>query len=313
MVHVAGRLASDAHPGEVLLSQDAYDRVKDRTAAEPLAPLALHGFDVPVLVFSLSTGTARQTQISESRTRAKRNIPTSVDGVAARSEDEPAVTLSSLEPGSKLGTRYEIRRVLRSGGMGMVFQAHDRDLDELVALKVLRPEIASMDPSIRKRFKTEIRVARRITHRNIVRTFDFGEANGIRFITMEFVQGMTLKQLIRGRGALPMGIGLHIAKQATAGLVAAHGANVVHRDVKPQNIMLTHQSDVKIMDFGIVREQEKYGMTETGLVIGTPDYMSPEQAQGKGDLDYRSDLYSMGVVLYEMTAERSARFPKCSS
>ncbi len=182
----------------------------------------------------------------------------------------------------------------------MVFQAHDRDLDELVALKVLRPEIASMDPSILERFKTEIRVARRITHRNIVRTFDFGEANGIRFITMEFVQGMTLKQLIRSRGALPMGIGLHIAKQATAGLVAAHGANVVHRDVKPQNIMLTHQSDVKIMDFGIVREQEKSGMTETGLVIGTPDYMSPEQAQGKGDLDYRSDLYSMGVVLYEM-------------
>ena len=175
VVHVAGRLASDAHPGEVLLSQDAYERIKDRTAAEPLAPLALHGFDVPVPVFSLSTGTARQTQISESRTRAKRNIPTSVDGVAARSEDEPAVTLSSLEPGSKLGTRYEIQRVLGSGGMGMVFQAHDRDLDELVALKVLRPEIASMDPSILERFKTEIRVARRITHRNIVRTFDFGE------------------------------------------------------------------------------------------------------------------------------------------
>ena len=184
--------------------------------------------------------------------------------------------------------------------MGMVFQAHDRDLDEPVALKVLRPEIASMDPSILERFKTEIRVARRITHRNIVRTFDFGEAGGIRFITMEFVQGMTLKQLIRSRGALPLSVGLQIAKQATAGLVAAHEANVVHRDVKPQNIMLTHQSDVKIMDFGIVREQEKSGTTQTGLVMGTPDYMSPEQAQGKDDLDYRSDVYSMGVVLYEM-------------
>ena len=184
--------------------------------------------------------------------------------------------------------------------MGMVFQAHDRDLDEPVAIKVLRPETASMDPSILDRFKTELRVARRIAHRNIVRTFDFREANGIRFITMEFVQGMTLKQLIRSRGGLPLNVGLQIAKQACAGLAAAHEAKVVHRDVKPQNIMLTHQSDVKIMDFGIVREKEKASMTQTGLVMGTPDYMSPEQAQGKGDLDFRSDIYSLGVVFFEM-------------
>ncbi len=297
-VYVAGRLASDAHPGEVLLSQEAYELVKDRTAAEALAPLTLQGFDAPVGVFSVSTGTARQTQLSQSRAAAsKGELPTLVDGTDG---DVAELALSSLEPGVALGKRYEIRRVLGSGGMGMVFQAYDRDLDELVALKVLRPDIASMDPSILERFKTEIRVARRITHRNIVRTFDFGEEGGIRFITMEFVQGMTLKQLIRGRGALPAGVGLQIAKQACAGLVAAHEANVVHRDVKPQNIMLTHQSDVKIMDFGIVREQEKSNVTEIGLVMGTPDYMSPEQAQGKRDLDYRSDVYSLGVVLFEM-------------
>jgi serine/threonine-protein kinase len=299
-VHVAGRLASDAHPGEVLLSQEAYELVKDRTAAEPLPPLELQGFDEPVGVFSVSTGTARQTQLSQSRAAAsKGDVPTIVDGVDTDAA-EPELSLSSLEPGSALGKRYEIRRVLGSGGMGMVFQAYDRDLDELVALKVLRPDIATMDPSVLERFKTEIRVARRITHRNIVRTFDFGEVGGIRFITMEFVQGMTLKQLIRARGALPAGVGVQIAKQACAGLVAAHEANVVHRDVKPQNIMLTHQSDVKIMDFGIVREQEKSSITEIGLVMGTPDYMSPEQAQGKGNVDYRSDVYSLGVVLYEM-------------
>lgn len=303
-VHVAGRLALEAQPGEVLLSQDAYDLVKDRTSAEPLPPLKLHGFDEPIAIFSVSTGTARQTQISRARAAAPRDLPTLVEGAGSSHEAEAARTLSSLEPGSTLGTRYEIRRVLGSGGMGMVFQAHDRDLDEPVALKVLRPEIASMDPNILERFKTEIRVARRITHRNIVRTFDFGEAEGFRFISMEFVQGMTLKQLIRSRGAVPLSVGLQIAKQACAGLVAAHEAGVVHRDVKPQNIMLTHQSDVKIMDFGIVRERERAGLTQTGMVIGTPDYMSPEQAQGKGDVDDRSDIYSLGVVLYEMFTGR---------
>jgi serine/threonine-protein kinase len=187
--------------------------------------------------------------------------------------------------------------------MGMVFQAHDRDLDEPVALKILRPEIASMDPQILERFKTEIRVARRIAHRNVVRTYDFGDADGIKFISMELIQGMTLKQLFRSKGALPLGVGLQIAKQAVAGLVAAHDMGVVHRDVKPHNIMLTPQSDVKIMDFGIVRDTTKSegsGMTQTGTIMGTPDYMSPEQAMGKADLDHRSDVYSFGVVLYEM-------------
>ncbi|MGH9320181.1 MAG: protein kinase domain-containing protein [Vicinamibacteria bacterium] len=213
------------------------------------------------------------------------------------------MTLSSLEPGTVLGRRYEIRRVLGAGGMGMVFQAHDRDLDEPVALKILRPEIASMDPHVLERFKTEIRVARRIAHRNVVRTYDFGDADGIKFISMEFIQGMTLKQLIRSKGALPLSVGLTIAKQACAGLVAAHEFGVVHRDVKPHNIMLTPSSDVKIMDFGIVRDTrdaKESGMTETGIIMGTPDYMSPEQAMGKADLDQRSDVYSFGIVLYEM-------------
>jgi serine/threonine-protein kinase len=168
---------------------------------------------------------------------------------------------------------------------------------------VLRPEIAGMDPQVLERFKTEIRVARRIAHRNVVRTYDFGDAGGIQFITMEFIQGMTLKQLFRSKGALPLGVGLQIAKQSAAGLAAAHEMGVVHRDVKPHNIMLTPQSDVKIMDFGIVRDTTRpaeQGMTQTGIIMGTPDYMSPEQAMGKGDLDHRSDIYSFGVVLYEM-------------
>ncbi len=300
-VHIAGRLASNAHPGEVLLSGEAYEKVASRTSAEPLPGLIVHGMDQPLPVYSLSTGTSRQAQLSESRAAAlDDNAATQLNQADRPSDGEPVLSLASLEPGTMLGTRYEIRRVLGSGGMGMVFQAQDHDLDEPVAVKVLRPEIASMDPSILDRFKTEIRVARRIAHRNVVKTFDFGEARGIRFITMEFVQGMTLKQLIRNRGALPLGVGLQIAKQACAGLVAAHDANVVHRDVKPQNIMLTPQSEVKIMDFGIVRENDRASGTQTGMVVGTPDYMSPEQAQGKGDLDHRSDVYSLGVVLFEI-------------
>jgi serine/threonine-protein kinase len=296
-VHVAGRLADEALPGDVLLSQEAYASVQDRASAEALPPLKLQGIDEAIPVYSLSTGTIRQQQIASARTSSGTSAQTLVDGAS----EKAIFTLSSLEPGTVLGKRYEIRRVLGSGGMGMVFQAHDRDLDEPVALKILRPEIASMDPQILERFKTEIRVARRIAHRNVVRTYDFGDANGIKFISMEFIQGMTLKQLFRSKGALPLGVGLQIAKQAAAGLVAAHDMGVVHRDVKPHNIMLTPQSDVKIMDFGIVRDTTRAGeMTQTGTIMGTPDYMSPEQAMGKGDLDHRSDVYSFGVVLYEM-------------
>ncbi len=301
-VHVAGRLADEALPGDVLLSHEAYAKVQDRASAEALPPLKLQGIDEAVPVYSLSTGTIRQQQIASARTASGASgtsAATLVEGVS----EKAALTLSSLEPGTVLGRRYEIRRVLGSGGMGMVFQAHDRDLDEPVALKILRPEIASMDPQILERFKTEIRVARRIAHRNVVRTYDFGDADGIKFISMEFIQGMTLKQLFRSKGALPLGVGLSIAKQAAAGLVAAHDMGVVHRDVKPHNIMLTPQSDVKIMDFGIVRDttkSERSGMTQTGIIMGTPDYMSPEQAMGKADLDHRSDVYSFGVVLYEM-------------
>jgi serine/threonine-protein kinase len=305
-VHVAGRLADEALAGDVLLSQEAYAKVQDRASAEAVPPLKLQGIDEAIPVYSLSTGTIRQQQIASARTvSATGTGVTLVEGVEGveGAAGKPALTLSSLEPGAVIGRRYEVRRVLGSGGMGMVFQAHDRDLDEPVALKILRPEIATMDPQILERFKTEIRVARRIAHRNVVRTYDFGDADGIKFISMEFIQGMTLKQLFRSKGALPLGVGLQIAKQAAAGLAAAHDMGVVHRDVKPHNIMLTPQSDVKIMDFGIVRDttrSESSGMTQTGIIMGTPDYMSPEQAMGKSDLDHRSDIYSFGVVLYEM-------------
>ena len=207
----------------------------------------------------------------------------------------------TLEPhiGSLFASRYDIQSVLGKGGMGIVYKAHDRDLDDVVAIKTLRSEALSADPTLLDRFKQEIRLARRITHPNILRTHDLGETNGLRYLSMEFVKGITLKHLIEQDQLLPTPVALRVAKQACAGLAAAHEMGVIHRDIKPQNIIIDPTGGLKIMDFGIARLTQERGMTVTGTVVGTPDYMSPEQARGL-PLDFRSDIYSTGVVLYEM-------------
>ena len=203
------------------------------------------------------------------------------------------------EVGRLFAGRYEIQGVLGKGGMGVVYRAHDRDLDDAVAIKTLRGEALSADPTLLDRFKQEIRLARRITHANILRTHDLGETGGLRYISMEFIKGLTLKQLIEAGDILPTPVGLRIAKQICAGLAAAHEVGVIHRDIKPQNILIEATGGLKIMDFGIARLKEERGMTAEGTVVGTPDYMSPEQARGQ-TLDFRSDIYSTGVVLYEV-------------
>ncbi|HVX89754.1 MAG TPA: protein kinase [Gemmatimonadales bacterium] len=207
----------------------------------------------------------------------------------------------SLMPGQTLANRYEIKEVLGAGGMGMVFRAWDRELQEVVAIKTLKPEV--MDPSSIERFKQEIRLARKIAHRNVVRNYDLGESDGMLFITMEYVEGTGLEKLLRQRGKLPIGVALTVAKQLLRALEAAHELGVIHRDIKPANIVVEPNGLVKVMDFGIARlaegqEQEKKGLTAVGSVIGTPQYMSPEQLMA-GDLDARSDLYAAGAVLYE--------------
>ncbi len=212
--------------------------------------------------------------------------------VAAAAGGEPRV-------GEVFAGRYDIQGVLGRGGMGVVYRAHDRDLDDAVAIKTLRVEALSADPGLLDRFKQEIRLARRITHPNILRTHDLGESGGFRYLSMEFVRGLTLKQLIEASDILPTPVALRIAKQLCAGLAAAHEVGVIHRDIKPQNIIIEAAGGLKIMDFGIARLQEERGMTAEGTVVGTPDYMSPEQARGIA-LDFRSDIYSTGVVLYEV-------------
>jgi serine/threonine-protein kinase len=183
--------------------------------------------------------------------------------------------------------------------MGIVYKAHDRELDDAVAIKTLRSEVLSADPSLLDRFKQEIRLARKITHPNVLRTHDLGETGGLRYLSMEFVKGITLKNLLETGEIVPTPVGLRIAKQICAGLAAAHEVGVIHRDVKPQNIIIDPAGGLKIMDFGIARLHEERGMTATGTVVGTPDYMSPEQARGL-PLDFRSDIYSTGVVLFEL-------------
>jgi HAMP domain-containing protein len=195
--------------------------------------------------------------------------------------------------------RYEIQGILGRGGMGVVYRAHDRDLDDVVAIKTLRSEALSADPTLLDRFKQEIRLARRITHANILRTHDLGETGGLRYLSMEFAKGLTLKQVVEAGDILPTPVGLRIAKQICAGLAAAHEVGVIHRDIKPQNIILETTGGLKIMDFGIARLKEERGMTAEGTVVGTPDYMSPEQARGNA-LDFRSDIYSTGVVVFEI-------------
>ena len=219
-------------------------------------------------------------------------IVASPTGVQTRAGSEPTV-------GQVFASRYEIQGVLGRGGMGVVYRAHDRDLDDAVAIKTLRGEALSADPTLLDRFKQEIRLARRITHPNILRTHDLGESGGLRYLSMEFVKGLTLKQLVEAGDILPTPVGLRIAKQICAGLAAAHEVGVIHRDIKPQNIIIESTGGLKIMDFGIARLKEERGMTAEGTVVGTPDYMSPEQARGQ-NLDFRSDIYSTGVVLYEV-------------
>ena len=224
--------------------------------------------------------------------------------LAAPSAPSALSASAALGRGQVFADRYEVLGTLGKGGMGVVYRARDRQLDEVVALKLLRPEALASDPTLLERFKQEIKLARRITHRNVLRTHDFGEAAGVPYISMEYLEGVTLKDLVRNRGALPLGVGLSIAKQMCHGLGAAHEGGVVHRDVKPQNMLiLPETAELKIMDFGISRvssvEPASPGLTTAGTVMGTPDYMPPEQAQGR-PADFRSDLYSLAVVLFEV-------------
>jgi len=207
-----------------------------------------------------------------------------------------------LTTGSTFAGRYQIIEELGQGGMGKVYKAFDKEVNVRVALKLVKPEIAA-DKSTIERFRNELKVAREISHKNICRMHDLGREAGTYFITMEYVSGEDLRSFIRRARRLDIGTAISIAKQVCEGLSEAHRLGVVHRDLKPGNIMIDKEGNAKIMDFGIARSLKGKGITGTGVMIGTPEYMSPEQVEGK-EADQRSDLYALGVILYEMVTGR---------
>src|SRR5271165_3557246 len=205
-----------------------------------------------------------------------------------------------LEPGMDFGPRFRIEELLGEGGMGKVYKAHDKELGRTVALKILQPELTK-DPSVIMRFKQELLLASRISHRNILRIHDLTDYEGVKFITMAFIEGKDLNRLLKEIRPLPIDRSLNMARQMCEALDAAHAEGVVHRDFKPHNVLVGHNDQVYVSDFGLATsfETAKMGMTRTGAFVGTPRYMSPEQVEGK-QVDSRTDLYSFGLVFYEM-------------
>lgn len=203
-----------------------------------------------------------------------------------------------LKRGSVFAGRYEIIEFLGKGGMGEVYRAEDNQIKEEVALKIINPEIAG-DKDWIERFRNELKLSRRIAHRNVCKMYYLGEHDGTHYITMEYVPGENLKSVIRMSGPLSIGSVIKTIKQVSEGLAEAHRLGVLHRDLKPSNIMIDKEGNARIMDFGLARAFRTSKITGTGTVLGTPEYMSPEQIEGK-ELDQRTDIYSLGIVLYEM-------------
>ncbi len=212
--------------------------------------------------------------------------------------------LSALTQGSVIAGRYDVLSPLGKGGMGMVYRAHDRLLEETVAIKVLRAEFANTAEML-KRFKHEIKLARKVSHRNVCRIHEFGEDGGVRYISMEYVEGTDIKQLAREKGgSLEADEAFDVAIQAADGLQAIHDVGIIHRDLKTANIMRDPSGRVLLMDFGIAKieggdRSTGSGLTVEGQIMGTPEYMSPEQCMGE-KIDARSDIYALGVVIYEI-------------
>jgi serine/threonine-protein kinase len=279
-------LLREATPGELLLSREVHDELKDAfaQAGYRLAPRRGVVTPQPLYVVEARMASALLSARAGAETLTLESRP----------------TLSGLSPGALLGQRFEILSVLGAGGMGVVYKARDRELDDLVALKMLKRDLWG-DRSQLERLKSELKLARRITHPNVLRTHDFGEIDGVPYISMEYVRGVTLRYMLDQTRRLPYSAGLRLVKQLCAGLAAAHSVGVLHRDIKPENLILEPTGNAKLMDFGIARPVGRLtpGQTQAGFVVGTPQYLAPEILQGR-EADPRSDLYSCGIVLYEI-------------
>lgn len=222
--------------------------------------------------------------------------------IAAAVDEAGSLAQGTIRGGTRVAGRFVIERLLGAGGMGAVYLARDEQLDEQVALKVIAG-LALLDPNAADRLRRETTLARKISHPNVVRMHDLGEEHGLLFVSMEYVAGESLAARIKRLGAIPAGQLRPIALQLCEGLTAAHACGIIHRDLKPANILIDGQERVKLIDFGIARSELNAGMTATNMVVGTPDYMAPEQVKG-GALDARTDVYALGAVLYHALTGR---------
>jgi HAMP domain-containing protein len=285
------RLLAESSPGRAMLTRGLGEALKAAHGAELLA--VAEGAQSGKRFYSLNVAALGAIEFPE---------PKPVETMhATRAMPVPSLAaIGEHRPGARLGGRYEILAQLGEGGMGVVYKARDLELRDIVALKMLKPG-ALQDREQLERLKDEIRLARKITHPNVLRTFDFGEINGSPFISMEFVRGVTLRGLLSESGRLPYSAGLRIARQFCAGLAAAHEVGVVHRDIKPENLILEAGGNAKLMDFGIARPVRRVnpGHTQPGMYVGTPAYSAPEQLAGE-EIDARADIYSAGVMLQEL-------------
>lgn len=291
-VYQVERLLGESAPGRVMLTRAVGDAIKAEFGT-PLLSVA-EGGQSGKRFYALNAAALAALEFPEAG-------PRDVDPAATRVS--PAATSAAIDTyraGARLGGRYEILSQLGEGGMGVVYKARDLELRDIVALKMLKPG-SLQDREQLERLKDEIRLARKITHPNVLRTFDFGEIDGSPFISMEFVRGVTLRGLLGESGRLPYSAGLRIARQFAAGLAAAHEVGVVHRDIKPENLILEVGGNAKLMDFGIARPVRRAspGHTQPGMYVGTPSYSAPEQLAGE-EVDARADIYSAGVMLSEM-------------
>jgi serine/threonine-protein kinase len=300
------RLLPEAAPGQMMLAGHTGDEVREELGADALTRSSgvatsnqFHALDVAALArvpAPAASGPANNSAEGETIVSADGRA----DALLQQTPRTVARLATTLAIGSDFGGRYRILAELGSGGMGVVYKAHDLELGDIVALKMLKPG-ALVDPEQLDRLKSEIRLARRITHPNVLRTFDFGEVDGRPYISMEYVRGLTLRYLLNETRRMPYSAGLRIARQLCSGLAAAHEVGVLHRDIKPENLILEQTGNAKLMDFGIARSIRRSApdFTQPGTFVGTPHYSAPEQLAG-ADVDQRADIYASGVLMCEM-------------
>ena len=296
------RLLPEAAAGQLLLARVAGDEVRASMGSEAVG--VVHGAATGKNFYALSDtvlGRLPTLQQPVAHAIVGETIVSSGGGAVAAATPRTAMRVAmTLDIGSIFGGRYRILSELGSGGMGIVYKAHDLELGDLVALKMLKPGMLA-DAEQLDRLKSEIRLARRITHPNVLRTFDFGEVEGRAYISMEYVRGLTLRYLLNETRRMPYSAGLRIARQLCAGLAAAHEVGILHRDIKPENLILEQTGNAKLMDFGIARPLRRNtpDFTQPGTFVGTPHYSAPEQLAGE-EVDQRADIYASGVLMCEM-------------